>query len=103
MKSGAASNSSHLRVAAVQMRDRKSTRLNSSHLGISYAVFCLKKKKKTIEGVPRFDTNAMAKAGKGHMAGMLQGVTCAVTADLIDIVGDAISTEAYAGAVTKIA
>src|SRR5438045_7178836 len=27
-----------------QRRDRKSTRLNSSHLGISYAVFCLKKK-----------------------------------------------------------
>src|SRR5437899_5529356 len=26
--------------------DRKSTRLNSSHLGISYAVFCLKKKEK---------------------------------------------------------
>src|SRR5438045_8861496 len=30
-----------------QTLDRKSTRLNSSHLGISYAVFCLKKKKKT--------------------------------------------------------
>src|SRR5258705_4259850 len=30
-------------------RDRKSTRLNSSHLGISYAVFCLKKKKKKHE------------------------------------------------------
>src|SRR5947199_2201313 len=29
-----------------RMEDRKSTRLNSSHLGISYAVFCLKKKKK---------------------------------------------------------
>src|SRR5262245_64189875 len=29
-----------------QILDRKSTRLNSSHLGISYAVFCLKKKKK---------------------------------------------------------
>src|SRR2546426_7326201 len=29
-------------------RDRKSTRLNSSHLVISYAVFCLKKKKKNI-------------------------------------------------------
>src|SRR2546426_7586021 len=29
--------------------DRKSTRLNSSHLVISYAVFCLKKKKKKIE------------------------------------------------------
>src|SRR5262245_63580976 len=28
--------------------DRKSTRLNSSHLGISYAVFCLKKKNNTI-------------------------------------------------------
>src|SRR5438874_5502217 len=28
------------------MRDRKSTRLNSSHVEISYAVFCLKKKKK---------------------------------------------------------
>src|SRR5690349_22417936 len=28
--------------------DRKSTRLNSSHVEISYAVFCLKKKKKTI-------------------------------------------------------
>src|SRR5256885_13149813 len=30
-------------------RDRKSTRLNSSHLVISYAVFCLKKKKYTHE------------------------------------------------------
>src|SRR5437899_9555943 len=29
-------------------QDRKSTRLNSSHLGISYAVFCLKKKKKIV-------------------------------------------------------
>src|SRR3989442_6451070 len=31
-------------------KDRKSTRLNSSHVRISYAVFCLKKKKKTIRG-----------------------------------------------------
>src|SRR3989442_15535374 len=31
---------------AVRCRDRKSTRLNSSHVRISYAVFCLKKKKK---------------------------------------------------------
>src|SRR5437899_8996785 len=30
---------------APEREDRKSTRLNSSHLGISYAVFCLKKKK----------------------------------------------------------
>src|SRR5256885_10796069 len=36
------------RVTECCKRDRKSTRLNSSHLVISYAVFCLKKKKKTI-------------------------------------------------------
>src|SRR2546430_11462852 len=33
--------------AAVAQSDRKSTRLNSSHSQISYAVFCLKKKKQT--------------------------------------------------------
>src|SRR5947207_8116053 len=33
-------------MAATEGRDRKSTRLNSSHTVISYAVFCLKKKKK---------------------------------------------------------
>src|SRR5687768_18347443 len=33
--------------AAGEQRDRKSTRLNSSHGYISYAVFCLKKKKRT--------------------------------------------------------
>src|SRR5256885_5556960 len=33
--------------ASARFRDRKSTRLNSSHLVISYAVFCLKKKKRT--------------------------------------------------------
>src|SRR2546426_4985676 len=35
----------HPRVPPGQRSDRKSTRLNSSHLVISYAVFCLKKKK----------------------------------------------------------
>src|SRR3712207_7674652 len=36
-----------LRLAEIDLdRDRKSTRLNSSHANISYAVFCLKKKKK---------------------------------------------------------
>src|SRR5260221_9680457 len=34
-------------IAAREAEDRKSTRLNSSHTVISYAVFCLKKKKKT--------------------------------------------------------
>src|SRR5262245_65361565 len=36
----------HQRVAHGRDLDRKSTRLNSSHLGISYAVFCLQNKKK---------------------------------------------------------
>src|SRR5690606_42052118 len=35
------------RATRAELRDRKSTRLNSSHVKISYAVFCLKKKKKT--------------------------------------------------------
>src|SRR3712207_6952650 len=33
-------------------KDRKSTRLNSSHANISYAVFCLKKKKKLTQVIP---------------------------------------------------
>src|SRR5690554_7394369 len=36
----------HLYLAQSSTTDRKSTRLNSSHVRISYAVFCLKKKKK---------------------------------------------------------
>src|SRR5690625_6395379 len=35
------------KVADIVREDRKSTRLNSSHVAISYAVFCLKKKKLT--------------------------------------------------------
>src|ERR1035438_10204029 len=38
--------------------DRKSTRLNSSHLGISYAVFCLKKKKKKKHKKPMRQRNS---------------------------------------------
>src|SRR5699024_11249205 len=34
-----------------EQRDRKSTRLNSSHVSISYAVFCLKKKRRTSSAV----------------------------------------------------
>src|SRR5436309_12410428 len=36
-------------------RDRKSTRLNSSHVKISYAVFCLKKKKKLIDSLTYYN------------------------------------------------
>src|SRR5699024_11225550 len=45
-------------VAIVTMIDRKSTRLNSSHVSISYAVFCLKKKNKIIL---KEQTNTMLK------------------------------------------
>src|SRR5437773_4008462 len=37
----------------LQPRDRKSTRLNSSHITISYAVFCLKKKKTSMNASGR--------------------------------------------------
>src|SRR5262245_63007115 len=43
---------------ALKDPDRKSTRLNSSHLGISYAVFCLKKKKTIAHSVQRPDLRA---------------------------------------------
>src|SRR2546426_1448833 len=39
------------RVCSSRERDRKSTRLNSSHLVISYAVFCLKKKKNILPDI----------------------------------------------------
>src|SRR3712207_8039147 len=42
----------HAVAAAHAERDRKSTRLNSSHANISYAVFCLKKKVMTIVTCP---------------------------------------------------
>src|SRR5438045_5865706 len=56
----------------VPPQDRKSTRLNSSHLGISYAVFCLKKKKaknsiKHIAG--RRTTRRSRKAAARHQCG----------------------------------
>src|SRR4051812_49886004 len=44
-------------------RDRKSTRLNSSHMSISYAVFCLKKKKKKTSG--RYE--ALVQGGTGKL------------------------------------
>src|SRR5438034_6318239 len=39
------------RIVRAKRTDRKSTRLNSSHTVISYAVFCLKKKKKSVIGL----------------------------------------------------
>src|SRR5947209_9139979 len=66
-----------------QTQDRKSTRLNSSHANISYAVFCLKKKKETatrrgkghhaaVDGRPDRDPRRLGRAragaaGRGHL------------------------------------
>src|SRR5258705_2054804 len=47
--------------------DRKSTRLNSSHLGISYAVFCLKKKDMTFASTLRTGTRMICSdAARSH-------------------------------------
>src|SRR3712207_8035880 len=43
-----------LRDLVLVVRDRKSTRLNSSHANISYAVFCLKKKNKIYSNIQSF-------------------------------------------------
>src|SRR5258707_7224840 len=40
----------------ISAQDRKSTRLNSSHANISYAVFCLKKKKKNNSQIQRYES-----------------------------------------------
>src|SRR3989442_2001106 len=43
-------------IFAASKRDRKSTRLNSSHVRISYAVFCLKKKKNKVSTTSHAET-----------------------------------------------
>src|SRR5256885_3279840 len=53
-----------LAVTAV-LGDRKSTRLNSSHLVISYAVFCLKKKKLAYRIVPQMTATGSIDANAG--------------------------------------
>src|SRR5256885_6089586 len=47
------------RLGGAALGDRKSTRLNSSHLVISYAVFCLKKKKKKLSSHTTLYTSRM--------------------------------------------
>src|SRR2546427_8350773 len=51
-----------LRVDGAVEKDRKSTRLNSSHSQISYAVFCLKKKKNTYKVTHKRGDNATWKS-----------------------------------------
>src|SRR5476651_2848489 len=54
------------RLCAGCRQDRKSTRLNSSHANISYAVFCLKKTKQTTSGPFRQPTPHRHKRQKEH-------------------------------------
>src|SRR5258707_3480875 len=55
--------------------DRKSTRLNSSHANISYAVFCLKKKKKSNKAHSVYKTN-IVNTTHAQMCTTLRGELC---------------------------
>src|SRR5947209_16213405 len=54
------------RETRLRLRDRKSTRLNSSHANISYAVFCLKKKKKNESSSTRSTHKRAAHSSSFH-------------------------------------
>src|SRR5260221_5512005 len=59
----------HVRINTLELKDRKSTRLNSSHTVISYAVFCLKKKHSIIVNlahVVRFHSTLSAQIEHQH-------------------------------------
>src|SRR6266511_5882620 len=49
--------------------DRKSTRLNCSHVKRSYAVFCLKKKKNTLDSIQERSSKAIPRRSRRHLAG----------------------------------
>src|SRR6266487_3921094 len=66
----------HIRPAAGHgPRDRKSTRLNSSHPSISYAVFCLKKKKPESINTPYVVTPRPRRRGSAHVLLSTRGRT----------------------------
>src|SRR6266487_630653 len=74
---GAVGIGSHPRRCAVCGRDRKSTRLNSSHPSISYAVFCLKKKKNRLRHRrrdPGTPASSLAPRGRGRVAVVPRGL-----------------------------
>src|SRR5260221_6545531 len=62
---------SHVLAPSEKVRDRKSTRLNSSHTVISYAVFCLKKKKQTLHMNSRMIRRDMHSTALSARASML--------------------------------
>src|SRR6266566_2368560 len=74
------------------VRDRKSTRLNSSHLVISYAVFCLKKKKQSAPGAVHFACEERA-GGRSDSNG--SKVISADQANVCFFFNDTATTEIY--------
>src|SRR5207253_5709092 len=64
-RSTSAHNSASISLTCLITRtDRKSTRLNSSHVAISYAVFCLKKKRKSFRGVGGLQVGGVGAGGE---------------------------------------
>src|SRR5260221_6615847 len=63
-------------VMSVRKLDRKSTRLNSSHTVISYAVFCLKKEQHTFELQPHIDIVYRLQVVKKHVAYRRDALAC---------------------------
>src|SRR5438034_1951328 len=59
-------------IIAAMAPDRKSTRLNSSHTVISYAVFCLKKK--NVDGAPAEDSKLSQPFNQNSVAFLIGGV-----------------------------
>src|SRR5258705_9417761 len=88
LRNSVISASGNYRIAQAHKRnkvDRKSTRLNSSHLGISYAVFCLKKKKTrnkfSVEVIPVADSRSgLPNGGEG---GNKKVVNCGDTEEVV--------------------
>src|SRR5437588_4777245 len=64
--------------------DRKSTRLNSSHTVISYAVFCLKKKKKKGYKLSRVSQRHLAeRCSTDHWSNKLRSIGCGSKSDVV--------------------
>src|SRR6266496_4625032 len=76
-----------------QKRDRKSTRLNSSHVEISYAVFCLKKKKKVSKIMRQMLTKAQT-AGQYFTNDQIKEMTRKVSAE-VDLVHQQTQNQRY--------
>src|ERR1022692_4816616 len=72
--------------------DRKSTRLNSSHLVISYAVFCLKKKNTTI---PTGDTSAALSPSRPWNESVRTPRSSQACLDIFFFFNDTATTEIY--------